>query len=126
MTVKYTADHEWISFDEAGPATVGITDHAQDALGDVVFVELPEVGRQFAQNDVAGVVESVKAVADLYIAGQRRGRRGQRGGRGGPEAVNNDPYERGLVLQGASLANPSEIDALMTAGALRRPHRGRP
>jgi len=67
MTVKYTADHEWISFDEAGPATVGITHHAQDALGDVVFVDLPAVGRTFAKGDVAGVVESVKAAADLYM-----------------------------------------------------------
>ena len=67
MTVKYTEDHEWISFDEAGPATVGITHHAQDALGDVVFVDLPAVGKTFAKGDVAGVVESVKAAADLYM-----------------------------------------------------------
>jgi hypothetical protein len=77
MTVKYTSDHEWISFDEAGPATVGITQHAQDALGDVVFVDLPAVGKTFAKGEVAGVVESVKAAADLYmpVAASRRGQR---------------------------------------------------
>jgi glycine cleavage system H lipoate-binding protein len=66
MTIKYTPDHEWLSID-GDTATVGITHHAQDALGDVVFVELPEVGATFAQKDVAGVVESVKAAADVYM-----------------------------------------------------------
>ena len=65
--VKYTKDHEWVQTDDNASATVGITVHAQDALGDVVFVDLPEVGKQFAQGEVAGVVESVKAAADVYM-----------------------------------------------------------
>ena len=67
MSVKYTADHEWVNVQDPAAATVGITLHAQDALGDIVFVDLPEVGRSFAQGEVAGVVESVKAAADLYM-----------------------------------------------------------
>ena len=67
MTVKYTPDHEWIDVADPAAATVGITDHAQDALGDVVFVELPAVGKRLNKGDVAGVVESVKAAADLYM-----------------------------------------------------------
>lgn len=73
MTVKYTKDHEWVDVTgDDGIATIGITPHAQDALGDVVFVDLPQVGARFAQHDVAGVVESVKAAADIYapLAGQ--------------------------------------------------------
>ena len=67
MTVLFSPDHEWIDAGNAEAAVVGITPHAQDALGDVVFVELPEVGRVFDKGDVAGVVESVKAAADVYM-----------------------------------------------------------
>src|SRR5262245_66398574 len=67
MTVKYTPDHEWIQLEDHEAAVVGITLHAQDALGDVVFVDLPEVGRTYKKGEVAGVVESVKAAADLYM-----------------------------------------------------------
>jgi glycine cleavage system H protein len=67
MTTMFTADHEWINIEDHEAAVVGITLHAQDALGDVVFVELPEVGRSYAQGEVAGVVESVKAAADIYM-----------------------------------------------------------
>ena len=66
MTIKYTKDHEWVSA-EGDNATVGITLHAQDALGDVVFVDLPQVGQGYAQGEVAGVVESVKAAADVFM-----------------------------------------------------------
>ena len=67
MTVKYTNDHEWIQLEDHETAVVGITLHAQDALGDVVFVEMPEVGRVYTQGEVCGVVESVKAAADMYM-----------------------------------------------------------
>ncbi len=67
MSTKYTDDHEWINIEDHEAAVVGITLHAQDALGDVVFVELPEVGRSYKKGEVAGVVESVKAAADLYM-----------------------------------------------------------
>ena len=66
MTIKYTPDHEWLNVD-GDTAVVGITHHAQDALGDVVFVDLPEVGKTYAAKEVAGVVESVKAAADVYM-----------------------------------------------------------
>ncbi|MEG2632040.1 MAG: glycine cleavage system protein GcvH, partial [Comamonas sp.] len=67
MSVQFSKDHEWINAADPAAAVVGITVHAQDALGDVVFVDLPEVGKTFAQGDVAGVVESVKAAADIYM-----------------------------------------------------------
>ena len=67
MTMKYTQDHEWVRIEDHQAATVGITLHAQDALGDVVFVDLPEVGRKYAKGEVAGVVESVKAAADVFM-----------------------------------------------------------
>ena len=67
MTTKFTTDHEWINIEDHEAAVVGITLHAQDALGDVVFVELPKLGQTYAQGDVAGVVESVKAAADIYM-----------------------------------------------------------
>ncbi|MDM0033868.1 glycine cleavage system protein GcvH [Variovorax sp. J22P271] len=68
MTIKYTKDHEWVRQEaDAALVTVGITVHAQDALGDVVFVDLPDVGKTFAQGEVAGVVESVKAAADVFM-----------------------------------------------------------
>ena len=66
MTLKFTNEHEWIDAADTAAAVVGITVHAQDALGDVVFVDLPAVGAVFAQGDIAGVVESVKAAADVY------------------------------------------------------------
>lgn len=79
MTVKYTPDHEWIQIAGAdGIAMVGITHHAQDALGDVVFVDLPAVGTQLKQKDVAGVVESVKAAADLYARSAAKSSRSTR------------------------------------------------
>ncbi|MBN9576440.1 MAG: glycine cleavage system protein H, partial [Alicycliphilus denitrificans] len=67
MSLKFSKDHEWVNAADANAAVVGITVHAQDALGDVVFVDLPEVGATLAQGDVAGVVESVKAAADVYM-----------------------------------------------------------
>jgi glycine cleavage system H protein len=67
MTTMFTPDHEWINIEDHEAAVVGITLHAQDALGDVVFVDLPEVGRTYTKGDIAGVVESVKAAADLYM-----------------------------------------------------------
>ena len=67
MTTMFTPDHEWINIEDHEAAVVGITLHAQDALGDVVFVDLPEVGRTYKKGEVAGVVESVKAAADIYM-----------------------------------------------------------
>jgi glycine cleavage system H protein len=111
MTVKYTEDHEWINV-EGDSATVGITVHAQDALGDVVFVELPEVGAVFAQKDPAGVVESVKAAADVYMPVSGEVTEVNEALRDDPSLANSDPLGAGWFFK-VKLSNPSEIDALM-------------
>ena len=102
MTTKYTEDHEWISVD-GDIATVGITVHAQDALGDVVFVDLPEVGKTFAQKDVAGVVESVKAAADVYMPVSGEVTEVNEALRADPSLANSDPLKTRLVLQGQAV-----------------------
>ena len=111
MTVKYTEDHEWINV-EGDSATVGITVHAQDALGDVVFVELPEVGAVLAQKDTAGVVESVKAAADVYMPVSGEVTEVNEALRDDPSLANSDPLGAGWFFK-VKLSNPSEIDALM-------------
>ncbi len=108
----YTADHEWIGSD----GTVGITEYAQDALGDVVFVDLPEVGRELKAGEAFGVVESVKSVSDLYspvdgtVAAVNSGLVNQ------PELVNQDPYGEGWIIR---LEPRTNTDDLMTAAAYR-------
>jgi glycine cleavage system H protein len=116
MTVKYTSDHEWISFDEAGPATVGITQHAQDALGDVVFVDLPAIGKTFAKGEVAGVVESVKAAADLYMPVGGEIVEVNEALRADPSLANSDPQAAGWFFK-VKVANPGETDGLLDQGA---------
>ena len=111
MPIKYTEDHEWINV-EGDSATVGITVHAQDALGDVVFVELPEVGAVFAQKDTAGVVESVKAAADVYMPVSGEVLEVNEALRDDPSLANSDPLGAGWFFK-VKLSNPSEIDALM-------------
>ncbi len=111
MSIKYTPDHEWLNV-EGDTATVGITHHAQDALGDVVFVDLPEVGKTYAAKDVAGVVESVKAAADVYmpVTGEITEVNGAL--RDDPSLANTDPMGAGWFFK-VKLSNPSELDALM-------------
>ena len=111
MTVKYTEDHEWLKLD-ADIATVGITVHAQDALGDVVFVELPEVGATFAQKDTAGVVESVKAAADVYMPVSGEVIEVIEALRGDPSLPNSDPLGAGWFFK-VKLSDASQLDALM-------------
>ena len=111
MTVKYTEDHEWLKLD-ADIATVGITVHAQDALGDVVFVELPEVGTAFAQKDTAGVVESVKAAADVYMPVSGEITEVNEALRDDPSLANSDPLGAGWFFK-VKLSDPSQLDALM-------------
>ncbi len=111
MTTKYTEDHEWITV--AGDvATVGITHHAQDALGDVVFVDLPEVGKSFSQKDVAGVVESVKAAADVYMPVSGTITEVNEELRGDPSLANSDPLGTGWFFK-VKLADASQVDALL-------------
>jgi glycine cleavage system H protein len=111
MSKKYTEDHEWL--DIAGDiATVGITDHAQDALGDVVFVDLPEVGKAYAQKDTAGVVESVKAAADVYMPVSGTVTEVNEALRADPSLANSDPLGTGWFFK-VKLSDASQITALM-------------
>ena len=111
MSLKYTEDHEWIQL-EGGTAVVGITHHAQDALGDVVFVDLPEVGRSFAQKDIAGVVESVKAAADVYMPVSGEVIEVNEELRSDPSLANSDPLGKGWFFK-VKLSAPAEVDALL-------------
>ena len=111
MTIKYTEDHEWLKI-EGDTATVGITVHAQDALGDVVFVELPEVGTTFAQKDTAGVVESVKAAADVYMPVSGEVVEVNEALRDDPSLANTDPLGAGWFFK-VKLSDASQLDALM-------------
>ena len=118
MTMKYTSDHEWIQLEDHEAAVVGITLHAQDALGDVVFVDLPEVGRSYAQGEVAGVVESVKAAADVYMPIAGEVTEVNEALRADPSLANSDPLGNGWFFK-LKIANPSEIDTLMDETSYR-------
>ncbi|RYX96242.1 MAG: glycine cleavage system protein GcvH [Comamonadaceae bacterium] len=111
MTIKYTEDHEWLKID-GDIATVGITVHAQDALGDVVFVDLPSVGATFAQKDTAGVVESVKAAADVYMPVTGEITEINEALRDDPSLANSDPLGAGWFFK-VRLSDASQLDALM-------------
>ena len=111
MSLKYTEEHEWILVN-GDVAAVGITHHAQDALGDVVFVELPEVGSSFEQKAVAGVVESVKAAADVYMPISGEITEVNESLRDDPSLANTDPLGAGWFFK-VKLSNASQLDALM-------------
>ncbi|MDO5289228.1 MAG: glycine cleavage system protein GcvH [Pseudomonadota bacterium] len=115
MTLYYTPEHEWLKV-EGDTATVGITQHAQDALGDVVFVELPEVGRSYAQKDTAGVVESVKAAADVYMPVTGEVLQVNEALRADPSLANSDPMGAGWFFK-IKLASPEQLAELMDAAA---------
>ena len=112
--LRYAITHEWARREDDGTVTVGITDHAQEALGDVVFVELPEVGTVFAAADDAGVVESVKAASDVYapIGGEVIAINSMLEDE--PEMVNSDPYNDGWFYK-LQPADTSDLDALLSA-----------
>ena len=107
---KYTKDHEWLGVSD-DRARVGITDYAQTQLGDVVFVELPEIGQRFKQGDQFGAIESVKAVSDLYcpVSGEVVEVNAALVKR--PEQVNSDPYGAWMIV--LKLANPDEVGRLL-------------
>ncbi len=113
--LRYTKEHEWIRV-EGNKGRVGITHHAQDALGDVVFVELPKVGRRLRQMETFGVVESVKAVSDLFTPASGEVVEVNGALEGKPELVNQDCYGGGWMMV-VTLANPNELDSLMDAKA---------
>ena len=111
MTIKYTEDHEWLKID-GDVATVGITVHAQDALGDVVFVDLPSVGTTLAQKETAGVVESVKAAADVYMPVSGEVIEVNETLRDDPSLANTDPLGTGWFFK-VRLSDASQLLALM-------------
>ena len=117
MTTKFTEDHEWVAV-EGDIATVGITKYAADALGDVVFVEVPDVGASFAKGDDMAVVESVKAASDVYapISGEVTEANGALAE--APETVNEAPEAAGWFAK-LKVANASELDGLMDAAAYK-------
>jgi len=112
MTTKFTTDHEWINIEDHDAAVVGITLHAQDALGDVVFVDLPEVGRSFKKGEVAGVVESVKAAADLYMPVAGEVVEVNEELRADPSLANSDPLGNGWFFK-VRIADMAEFDELL-------------
>lgn len=109
--IKFTENHEWIKV-EGASATVGITQHAQDALGDVVFVDLPEVGSRHGKGDTAGVVESVKAAADIYMPATGEITEVNDALREDPALANSDPLGAGWFFK-LKLSDTAELDALM-------------
>ena len=117
MSIKYTEYHEWIKV-EGDIAIVGITEHAQDALGDVVFVELPEVGKTLAQKDVAGVVESVKAAADVYMPVSGEVVEVNQALADEPSLANSDPMGAGWFFK-VKLAKADEVAALLDEAAYK-------
>jgi glycine cleavage system H protein len=115
MTTKFTPDHEWIQLN-GDDATVGITVHAQNALGDVVFVDLPEVGKTFAKGEVAGVVESVKAAADVYMPLDGMVTEVNEDLRNDPSLANSAPLDKGWFFK-VKLSDKSQLDGLMDSAA---------
>ena len=112
MTTLFTPDHEWINIEDHDAATVGITLHAQDALGDVVFVDLPEVGTTFKQGDPAGVVESVKAAADVKMPVSGEVVEVNEALRADPSLANSDPMGNGWFFK-VKVSDMAEFDQLM-------------
>ncbi len=115
--LRYSTDHEWIRVD-GDVATIGITEYAQDALGDVVFVELPEQGASVSAGDSFSEVESTKSVSDIYapVTGSVTEVNDQLDG--APELMNNDPYGEGWICR-ISMSDPAELESLMDADAYR-------
>ena len=112
MTTRFTADHEWINIEDHEAATVGITLHAQDALGDVVFVDLPAVGATFRKGEVAGVVESVKAAADIAMPCGGEIVEVNEALRADPSLANADPMGNGWFFK-VKITDMTEYDQLM-------------
>ena len=117
MTTLFTSDHEWLRI-EGDVATVGITDYAQSQLGDVVFVELPKVGRSLKKADAAAVVESVKAASDVYAPISGEVLEVNERVVDAPELVNEDPYGDGWLVR-VRLSDAGEVDTLLDSAAYR-------
>ena len=117
MTTYFTREHEWIKVD-GDTATVGITDHAQEALGDIVFTEVPDAGRQLNKGQEAAVVESVKAASDVYSPVSGEVTEGNQAVADDPSLVNSDPEGEGWFFK-LKLSDTSELDGLMDESAYR-------
>jgi glycine cleavage system H protein len=117
--LKYSKSHEWVKDNGDGTVTVGITDHAQDALGDLVFVELPEVGRAVAVEEACAVVESVKAASDIYSPLSGEVTEVNADLVDAPETINQDPYAAGWIFK-LRLADAGELGSLLDAVAYTR------
>jgi len=113
--LRYTKDHEWVRID-GDTATIGITQYAADQLGDIVFVEMPDVGRALAQFATFGVVESVKAVSDLFAPLSGDVTSTNPALAASPETVNTDPYGDGWMVR-IRLSDPGQVDGLLDAAA---------
>lgn len=111
--LRYTRDHEWVRPMEDGTALVGVTDHAQDALGDLVFVEVPELGGKLAAGDACAVVESVKAASDVYMPVAAEVVEVNEALADSPELLNGDPYGEGWLMR-IQPDDSDEIDSLMS------------
>ncbi|MCC6848479.1 MAG: glycine cleavage system protein GcvH [Deltaproteobacteria bacterium] len=116
-TLRYSEEHEWVLVED-GVATIGITDHAQEELGDIVFVELPAIGAEIAKSATLGVVESVKAVSDVYAPVSGTVTTINEALATKPETMNEDPYGAGWMVK-VALADPGDVGALMTAQQYR-------
>jgi glycine cleavage system H protein len=112
----YRESHEWVRYDEDGTATVGISDHAQAQLGDMVFVEVPEPGMSYEQGDACAVVESVKAASDVYAPLTGEVIESNSALEDSPELVNTDPYGDGWLFR-MQVAEPAELEGLLDAKA---------
>ena len=110
--LRYTKEHEWIRA-EGDIGTIGITDYAQDQLGDIVYLDLPAAGASLAQNDKLGEIESVKAVSDLYAPVSGEVLEVNQEAIDEPESVNEEPYGKGWLIK-VRLSNASELDAMLT------------
>lgn len=119
--LRYTKSHEWMRTLPDGTVEIGITDHAQQSLGDLVFVEVPEAGRQLASGDACAVVESVKAASDVYSPMTGEVVAGNPGLATQPELINQDPYGEGWILRlkPAGSAAADSLDAAAYAAALK-------
>ncbi|MCK9468457.1 MAG: glycine cleavage system protein GcvH [Porticoccaceae bacterium] len=116
--LRYLDTHEWVRNEGDGIATIGITDHAQDSLGDVVYVELPEVGRVLSVGEESAVVESVKAASDIYAPVSGEVIAVNEALEDEPETVNNSPYGDGWFYK-VRMSDPSELDELLDADGYR-------
>ena len=117
--LKYTSEHEWVALEDETRVRVGITDFAQDALGDVVYVDLPEAGTEVRGGEPLGEVESTKSVSDVYSPVSGRVLERNDALADSPETVNHDPYGEGWMVV-IEVGDPSELEGLLDAAAYRR------